>query len=69
MADKNYTRLRGQRLSPILWQGGQWAVTAYGIEARDGSYTISKDRLGYHREHPRHEDRRRRRTSEHRRGS
>jgi len=33
------------KFSPILWQGSQRAVTAYGIEARDGSYTISKDRL------------------------
>jgi hypothetical protein len=33
------------KLSRIIWQGEQWAVTAYGIEARDGTYTITKHRL------------------------
>lgn len=36
---------RGAALHPILWQGSQWAVTTYGIEARDGSYPIEKSRL------------------------
>ena len=25
---------------PIYWQGRQWAVTAYGVECRDGTYAI-----------------------------
>jgi hypothetical protein len=29
---------------PIHWQGRQWAVTAYGIEKRDGTYVIEADR-------------------------
>jgi hypothetical protein len=50
MAERKYrsantVRLRGQRLNPIIWQGSQRAVTAYGIEALNGSYTIRKDRL------------------------
>ena len=32
-------------LSPIFWQGRQWAVTEAGIEQRDGTYFIEKDRL------------------------
>ncbi len=35
----------GEPLHPILWHGRQWAVTTFGIEARDGTYAISKDRL------------------------
>jgi hypothetical protein len=31
----------GGRLSPIIWQGRQWAVTVSGIECRDGRYGIS----------------------------
>jgi len=42
----NEVRCRGQRLSRILWQGWQWAVTVHGIERRDGAYAIRKDRLG-----------------------
>jgi hypothetical protein len=43
MAERKYQRR--SPLHPVRWQGAQWAVTAYGIESRDGSYTISKDRL------------------------
>lgn len=25
---------------PVLWQGRQWAVTGYGIEALDGMYHV-----------------------------
>ncbi|MFH6783271.1 MULTISPECIES: hypothetical protein [Methylobacterium] len=25
---------------PVTWQGRQWAVTAYGIEALDGMYHV-----------------------------
>ncbi len=38
-------RNRADELSPILWQGRQWAVTEYGIERRDGTYVIEKSRL------------------------
>lgn len=44
-------KVRGEELHPVLWQGRQWAVTEYGIEARDGTYAISARRL--------HEDERR----------
>lgn len=35
----------GESLHPVLWQGRQWAVTTYGLEARDGTYAIEADRL------------------------
>jgi hypothetical protein len=35
----------GELSSPIYWQGRQWAVTEYGVEARDGTYPIEKERL------------------------
>jgi hypothetical protein len=39
----NPVRCRGEELSsPIYWQGRQWAVTAFGIECRDGTYVIHK---------------------------
>jgi hypothetical protein len=37
--------VRGERLSRIIWKGRQWAVTKFGIEARDGRYAIDKRRL------------------------
>lgn len=38
--------IRGEPLSePIYWTGSQWAVTAYGIECRDGTYSIEKERI------------------------
>jgi len=33
-------KLLGEQLSPVLWQGEQWAVTDYGIENRDGTYHV-----------------------------
>src|SRR5690606_24136724 len=30
---------------PIHWTGRQWAVTDFGVEARNGTYSISKRRL------------------------
>lgn len=36
---------RGEKLDKIFWKGRQWAVTSYGVECRDGSYAIAKDRL------------------------
>jgi hypothetical protein len=42
----NEVKVRGEALSePILWIGEQWAVTDYGIECRDGTYVIEKNRL------------------------
>jgi GTP cyclohydrolase II len=39
-------KVRGEALSvPIHWKGRQWAVTARGIEARDGTYAIAAHRL------------------------
>jgi hypothetical protein len=54
VADDRAVKLRGERLNEIWWQGRQWAVTSHGIEARDGTYTIAKDRLReeHAREHP-----------------
>ena len=42
---RNRIHCRGERLSKLLWRGRQWAVTSYGIECRDGTYAIAKDRL------------------------
>lgn len=41
----NRVRVRGEKLSRIIWNGRQWAVTKSGIEARDGTYFIDKRRL------------------------
>jgi hypothetical protein len=42
----NPVRCRGEPLcEPIYWQGRQWAVTAFGIECRDGCYVIKKSRV------------------------
>jgi hypothetical protein len=42
----NLVKCRGEELStPIYWQGRQWAVTPFGIECRDGTYFIERDRL------------------------
>jgi hypothetical protein len=38
-------RVSGETLSEIWWQGTQWAVTAYGLECRDGCYPIEGKRL------------------------
>tara|TARA_R110002049_G_scaffold213060_6_gene384409 strand:- start:3395 stop:3718 length:324 start_codon:yes stop_codon:yes gene_type:complete len=36
----------GESLShPIYWLGHQWAVTSYGIEARDGKYQIKRNQV------------------------
>jgi hypothetical protein len=36
----------GQALvTPIYWQGRQWAVTPFGVECRDGTYQIENERL------------------------
>jgi len=42
---RNQVHVRGEELSPIQWQGKQWAVTDYGLERRDGTYVIERHRL------------------------
>ncbi len=37
-------------LDPVWWLGRTWAVTAFGIERRDGRYSIPADRLTEHGE-------------------
>jgi hypothetical protein len=39
---KRRAKVRGTNLHKVLWTGREWAVTAYGIEARDGRYAIDK---------------------------
>jgi len=42
----DHVHCRGEALSePIFWIGHKWAVTAFGIEHRDGTYPIAKERL------------------------
>lgn len=41
----NEVKLTGEALAAIWWRGRQWAVTEYGIECLDGTYTIEKARL------------------------
>jgi hypothetical protein len=43
--DDSDAQVRGEPLAEIWWQSRQWAVTAHGVEARDGAYAIAKDRL------------------------
>jgi hypothetical protein len=43
--DNTDVKLRAEALDEIWWQGRQWAVTAFGIECRDGTYTIEANRL------------------------
>jgi hypothetical protein len=43
--DTTPVKLRAETLDPIWWRGRQWAVTAFGIEKLDGTYTIAADRL------------------------
>jgi len=38
-------KVRGERLSKILYRNNQWAVTVFGIECLDGTYTIKKDAI------------------------
>lgn len=46
LSDASAVRCRGELLSePIYWLSRQWAVTEYGIEARDGTYHIANERL------------------------
>jgi hypothetical protein len=43
--DTTPVKVRGEPLDPVWWRGRQWAVTAFGIEKLDGTYTIAADRL------------------------
>ena len=49
--DRSPIKLRGEPLHEVLWQGRQWAVTEYGIEARDGGYHFPAERLSEVREY------------------
>jgi len=44
-------KLRGEKLSTLWWRGSQWAVTAFGIEALDGTYSIAANRLAENLRH------------------
>lgn len=41
----NAVAQRGEAVHEVFWQGREWAVTAYGIERRDGGYPIEASRL------------------------
>jgi hypothetical protein len=43
--DSSPVEATAEILGPILWQGRQWAVTSFGLEARDGRYPISARHL------------------------
>ncbi len=53
--DTTPVRNRGEELHETIWQGRQWAVTEYGIEARDGKYALPAERLSEAREHSGHQ--------------
>ena len=36
----NEVKCSGEKLSAVLWQGRQWAVTDYGLECRNGHYYV-----------------------------
>jgi hypothetical protein len=36
---------RGDRLRKAYWKGRQWAATQFGVECRDGSYSIPRSQL------------------------
>src|SRR5262249_27026693 len=41
----NLVQRRGDRLTKIYWKGRQWAATKFGVQCRDGSYSIDRRRL------------------------
>jgi hypothetical protein len=43
--DSTTVHVRGEDLHTVLWQGRQWAVTTYGVECRDGTYSFEASRL------------------------
>lgn len=42
---KELPKVRGEKLSKILYRNNQWAVTTFGIECLDGTYAIKKDAI------------------------
>jgi hypothetical protein len=49
----NPVQNRGDRLIKIYWKGRQWAATKFGVQCRDGSYSIPRNRLWENEaEHP-----------------
>lgn len=40
-----FVRVCGEDPAETWWVGSQWAVTAYGVERRDGTYAIEASRL------------------------
>ncbi len=38
-------KVRGEKLSKILYRNNQWAVTTFGIECLDGTYAIKKSAI------------------------
>jgi hypothetical protein len=43
--DTTSVACRGEALREIWWRGRQWAVTSYGIECLDGTYSFEAKRL------------------------
>ena len=48
----NNANCRGGALGAVWWQGAQWAVTEHGLECRDGTYFIDKNRLLENEDYP-----------------
>ncbi len=42
---RNSVKLLGEKLHRVIWRGRQWAVTDYGVEALDGTYSFTASRL------------------------
>lgn len=40
--------VRGEAPDGVIWQGRQWAVTAFGMEKRDGTYPVPARNLTMH---------------------
>ena len=45
-------KVYGEALHEVWWRGRQWAVTAYGIERLDGTYTTEASRLSEKPDYP-----------------
>jgi hypothetical protein len=43
--DTTPIHVTGDALDTIWWRGKQWAVTEYGVEALNGTYSIAASRL------------------------
>ena len=42
---KELPKIRGEKLSKILYRNNQWDVTTFGIECLDETYAIKKDAI------------------------